>query len=83
MMDEIGEQFAAIGRVDDFGVEHQAVALGRLVGGDGVGCALRAGDDLKPRGQRFDPVAVAHPHLALVADRPQAVEQGPRARQCR
>ena len=33
------------------------------------------GDDLETPAQRLDPVAVAHPHLVLLADVPQAVEQ--------
>ncbi len=75
---EIGEQFAAVGRVHDLRVEHQAVALRLLVGGDREGRAFRAGDDLEPGRERLDAVAVAHPHLVLFADVPQAVEQGRR-----
>ena len=73
--DEIGEQLAAVGRVDDLGVEHQAVEAPLLVGGDRVGRAFGLGDDAEALGQRLDPVAMAHPHLVALARRPQAVEQ--------
>ena len=73
--DEIGEQLAAVGRVHHLRVEHQAVALRVLVGGDGEGRAFGRGDDLEAGRERLDPVAVAHPHLVLLADVPQAVEQ--------
>ena len=37
LMDEIGDQLGAVGRVDDFGMEHQAVIAARLVGDQRVG----------------------------------------------
>jgi hypothetical protein len=64
--------------VHDLGVEHQAVAFSPFVGSNGERRALGAGDDLEPWRERLDPVAVAHPHLVLVADVPQAVEQARR-----
>ena len=72
---EIGEQLAAVGRVHDLRVEHQRIAPGFLVGGDGERRAFGSGDHLEARRQRLDPVAVAHPHLVLLADVPQPVEQ--------
>ena len=75
---EIGEQFAAVGRVHDLGVEHHRIAARILVGGDGEGRAFGRRDHLEPRRQGLDPVAVAHPHLVLFADLPQPVEQGAR-----
>ncbi len=72
---EIGEQLAAVGGVHDLGVEHQAVALCLLVGRDRERCPFRARDDVEARRQCLDAVAVAHPHLVLLADLPQAVEQ--------
>ena len=75
---EIGQQFAAVGRVNDLRVEHQAVAPGRLVGGDGERRAFGSRHHLEPRRQAVDPVAVAHPHLVPFADLPEPVEQGAR-----
>ena len=48
--DEIGEQPAAVGRVDDLRVEHQAVESARLVDRHGVRRALRAATTSKPSG---------------------------------
>ena len=76
MADEVGEQLSAVGRVHDLGVEHQAVAPGVLVRGDGERRAFGAGDDLETRREALDAVAVAHPHLMLLADLPQSIEQG-------
>ena len=75
MADEIGEQFAAVGRVHDLRVEHQAEEAARLVGGDGVRRAFGCGDDAEPIGQSLDPVAVAHPDLVGLALVPEAVEE--------
>ena len=75
MADEIGEQLAAVRRVDDLRVEHQAEEAALLVGGDGIGRAFGRGDDAEALGQRLDPVAVAHPDLVLLAGLPEAVEQ--------
>ena len=72
---EIGEQLAAVGRVHDLRVEHQAVALRLFVGGDGKRRAFRTRDDLETRRQSLDAIAMAHPHLMLFADRPEPVEQ--------
>ena len=80
---EVGEQLAAVGRVHDLRMEHQAVALRLLVSGDGEGCAFGTRDHLEARRERLDPVAVAHPDLVLLADVPQPVEQGGRRRRCR
>ena len=68
MADEIGEQLAAVRRVDDLGVEHQAEEAALLVGRDRIRRAFGRGDDAEPLGQRLDPVAMAHPDL--VASRP-------------
>ena len=72
---EVGEQLAAVGCVDDLGMEHHRIEAPRLVGRDGIGRAFRAGDDREAVGELFDAVAVAHPHLMLLADMPQAIEQ--------
>ena len=73
--DEIGEQLAAVRRVDDLGVEHQAEEAALLVGGDRIGRAFGRGDDAEAFGQRLDPVAMAHPDLVGLARLPEAVEQ--------
>ena len=73
---EIGEQLAAVGRVHDLGVEHQRIeARASSLVAIAKGAPSDAGDDLEPRRQRLDAVAVAHPHLVLLADVPQPVEQ--------
>ena len=46
-VDEIADQPRAVRRVDDFGVEHQAVVAPRLVGDGGVGRVLGDADALK------------------------------------
>ena len=75
-VDEIGEQLRAVGGVDHLGVELGAVIVPRLVGDDRERRAVADRDDLEPRGEFGDLVAVAHPHLVPLADRPQPVEQG-------
>ncbi len=75
MADEIGEQLAAVGGVHDLGMEHHGVALGRFVGRDRERRAFRRRDHVEARRERLDAVAVAHPHLVLLADAPQPVEQ--------
>src|SRR4029079_7306460 len=72
---EVREQLPAVWRVHDFGVEHSREEATILVNRDRVGGTLRLGDDPETVGQCLDPVAVAHPHLVLFADLPQAVEQ--------
>ena len=72
---EIGEKLAAVGRMHDLGVEHEAVALRLLVGGDGVWRAFRTGDDSKPaRAARRDRRGSSRPDATR--RHPQAVEQG-------
>src|SRR6478672_3791740 len=73
--DEIGEQLSAVRRVHHLGVEHEAVALLRFVRRNGEGSTLRPRDDLEARRERVDAVAMAHPHLMLLADLPEAVEE--------
>ena len=74
--DEIGEKLAAVGRVHDLGVEHQAVAPRGLIGRDCERRAFGTGDHGEAGRERFHAVAVAHPHLVLLSDLPQPVEQG-------
>ncbi len=52
MAHEIGNQLAAIGRVDDFGVELRAVEFAFLVGDHREGRAVAGGDDLEPGAKR-------------------------------
>src|SRR5689334_5579835 len=75
MAHEVGEQLSPVGRVDDLRMEHQAVAPRILVGGNRVWRTFRSGHDLKPRRKRFHPVPMAHPHLVLLADVPEAIEK--------
>ena len=72
---EIGDQLAAVGRVDHLGVELDAVEAPRLVRAHREGRAFRLRDRLEARRQRIDGVAVAHPHLMPLALLPQPVEQ--------
>ena len=74
-VDEIGEQFRPIGRVDDFGVELRAVKLPRLVRDHGKGRAVGYRHDLETGGELRHLVAVAHPYLVAFAHIPQAIEQ--------
>ncbi len=62
-------------RMDDLGVEHQAVVAPPLVGDDGEGRVLRYADAREARGQGGDAVAVAHPDDMLLAGRPEAGKQ--------
>ncbi len=75
LVDEIGEQPAAIGRVHHFGVEHCGVIFARLIGSDGKGGVLRGGDDFKTVRQLRHPVAMAHPDRIAAAGFPDAFEQ--------
>jgi hypothetical protein len=74
-VDEIGDQLAAIGGVDDLGMELGAVESPRLVRDHRERRAVAGGDDLEAGGEPGDLVAVAHPHLVTFADVPQPVEQ--------
>ena len=67
MAREIGDQLRPIGRVDDFGMELDAVILARLVRDHGEGRAIAGGDDLEPVGKARDLVAMAHPNLMALA----------------
>ena len=73
---EIGEQLAAVGRVDHLGVEHHRIEAALLVGGDREGRAFGLGDD---RGSPRASCSTWSPWLIhtwwRLADRPQAVEQ--------
>ncbi len=75
MAHEIGNQLAAIGGVDDFGVELGAVELARFIRDHRKGRAIAGGDDIEAGGELRDLVAVAHPHLMAITDLPQPVEQ--------
>ena len=75
MAHEIGEQLAAIGGVDDFGMELGGVEALGLVRGHGEGRAFAGRDDLETGGELRHLVAMAHPHLMALALVPQAVEQ--------
>jgi hypothetical protein len=72
----LASSFPPVGRVHDLRMEHQGVAPGVFVRRDRERRAFGGGNDLEPRGEAFDAVAVAHPHLVLLADMPQTVEQG-------
>lgn len=75
LVDEILQEPRAVGRMDHLGVEHDAVHLAFGVAEDGEGRVLQAAEHLKTVGQRDDPVAMAHPDLMALADRPHAVEK--------
>ena len=75
MTGKIGDQLAAVGGVDDLGVELDAVEAATLVGDDRIGRAIRRRDRGEAGRERVDLVAVAHPHLVALAFRPQSVEQ--------
>jgi hypothetical protein len=49
MTHEIGDQLAAVGRVDDFGMELGAVVLLFVIGDDGEGGAVGDRDDAETR----------------------------------
>ncbi len=74
-MDEVGDQLGAVGGMRDFGVELGAVELPLLVGDHREWRTVADRDDLEARREGGDLVAVAHPHLVPLADRPQPVEQ--------
>ena len=69
------QQFGAMGRVDDFGVIHQAVETAFVVGNGSERGALGGRDGLETRRRGVDAVAVAHPHLLFRADGPDAMEK--------
>ncbi len=75
MAHEIGEQLAAVGRMDDLGVELRAVIAALVVGDQREGCTRAGGDDAETVGELRDLVAMAHPHLVRFARLPEAVEQ--------
>ena len=70
----------AVGRVDDLGMEHQAVVAALLVGDEGEGRVLGSRDAGETGRQAGDAVAVAHPHDVALAGLPHAVEQRARRR---
>ena len=74
--DETGNQLRAIWRMDDFGVELDAVILPRFVGDEGIRRAIAGRDDFKAGRKACDLVAMAHPHLMRLATFPKAIEQG-------
>src|SRR3546814_16262880 len=74
MADEIGDQPRAIGRMDHFGVELDAVEAPGPVSRGGIGRALRMGNDPKATGERIHPVTRAQPalmHLKPLHDNPK------------
>ena len=74
-MDEAGDQLCAIGGVHNFGVKLNAIILPRFVGDESIRRAIAGGDNVKARGKAGDLVAMAHPHLMLVARLPKAIEK--------
>src|SRR4051794_9411819 len=75
---EVGEELPAVGRVHHLRMEHEAVALRLFIRGDRERRTFRTSDDLKARRERLDAVAVTHPHLVLLTNLPQTVEQSRR-----
>ena len=76
LVEEVGDELRAVGRVDHLGVEHRRVVAARFVGGDRVGRVLRHRIDAEALGQPGHAVAVAHPHRIAAALVPDAVEEG-------
>ncbi len=76
LVGEVADQGGAVRGVDDLGMEHGAVEATGLVGDDGEGGTLAAGDRAKTLGQADDAVAVAHPDQLAAALCPGALEQG-------
>ena len=75
MADEIGDQLAPVGCVDNFGVEHRCIESPRIIGDHRKRRAFGGRDHAETRRQCFDLVAVAHPDLMAFAGCPQAVEE--------
>src|SRR3546814_5691438 len=76
MPHEVGDKPAAVGRVDDLGVELDTVEALLVMDGGGEAGAFGLGDDAETLGQSLDFVAVAHPDPVLLARRPTAIEEG-------
>ena len=76
LMQEIGDELRAVGRVDHLGVEHRGVVAALFVRRDRVGRVLRHGVDAEALRKPRHPVAVAHPHRIAPARLPDALEQG-------
>src|SRR3546814_13922038 len=74
-MREVTQQVRAMRRVDDLGMELDAVVFPGVVGDDGEGRAIAGADRAEPIRQPRHAVAVAHPDLLLAARRPATVEQ--------
>src|SRR5690606_149871 len=72
---EIGDKAATIGRVHNFRMELHAVEALFIICDNRKRCAFGRCDDAEAGGKFCYLVAVAHPHLMLFADFPQAVEQ--------
>jgi hypothetical protein len=70
MADEVGEEFGAIGRVQDFRVKLDAVEASLVMHGGGKGRSGGLRDDAEALRQTLDPVAMAHPDLVALAWRP-------------
>ena len=73
---EIGDEFGAVGRVDHLGVEHGGVVAPLLVRRDRIGRVLGHGVDAETLRELRYPVAMAHPHRIAPAGFPHALEQG-------
>src|SRR3546814_20951065 len=74
-MREVTQQVRAMRRVDDLGMELDAVVFPGVVGDDGEGRAFAGSDRAEPIRQPRHAGAVAHPDLLLAARRPDTVEQ--------
>ena len=75
VVDEICQQFRAVGRVHHLGVELHGVEVAALVGDRREGRARRRADDPEALGDCGDTIAVAHPDLMARALGPDAIEQ--------
>ena len=74
LVDEIGKQLGAIGRVHDFRMELHGIEFLGFIGDEGERSVRRCGNDFEAIRDRGDAVAMAHPDLVAGADGPDAVE---------
>ena len=75
LADEIAQQLGPVGRVHDFGMEHQPVIFALLVLDHRERRVRRDAGNGKTRRHFGDAVAMAHPHRMALAHRPGVVEQ--------
>ena len=73
-VDEVAQQFCAVGRMHDFRMELRAVEAPGGIGDHGVGRTRRFRDDSEARRHFGDVVPVAHPDLFFFAFK-QAIEE--------